>query len=69
MPPGWRLVNMVFQANELTTKQIDKLNGYVSAKLVDLETGDYVGGDAELEKYNLVEEAANPATSIPDREA
>ncbi len=53
------------QANELTTKQIDKLNGYVSAKLVNLETGEYVGGDAELDKYNLVEEAANPATSIP----
>tara|TARA_Y100000385_G_scaffold291051_1_gene366931 strand:+ start:665 stop:1495 length:831 start_codon:yes stop_codon:yes gene_type:complete len=53
------------QANELTTKQIDKLNGYVSAKLVDLETGEYVSGDAKLEKYNLVEEAANPATSVP----
>lgn len=53
------------QANELTPKQIDKLNAYVSAKLVDLETGDYVGGDAELERYNLVEEAANNATSIP----
>ncbi|HBV66455.1 MAG TPA: Na(+)-translocating NADH-quinone reductase subunit C [Rhodopirellula sp.] len=53
------------QANELTTNQIDKLNGYVSAKLVNLETGEYVGDEAELDKYNLVEEAANPATSIP----
>lgn len=53
------------QANELTAKQIEKLNRYVSAKLVDLATGEYVGDEAELDKYNLVEEAANPATSIP----
>ncbi|MDB4500408.1 Na(+)-translocating NADH-quinone reductase subunit C [bacterium] len=52
------------QANELTTKQIDTLNAYVSSKLVDLETGAY-DGDGDPEKYNLVEEAANPETSIP----
>ena len=53
------------QANELTANQIEKLNRYVSAKLVDLATGEYVGDEAELDKYNLVGEAANPATSIP----
>ena len=53
------------QAKELTTRQIDTLNEYVSAKLVDLETGEYVGDEAELGKYNLAEEAANPVTSIP----
>lgn len=52
------------QANELTTKQIDTLNAYVSSKLVDLETGAY-DSDGDPEKYNLVEEAANPETSIP----
>ena len=53
------------QANELSASEIDKLNAYVSAKLVDLQTGEYVGDDAQLEKYNLVEEAANPDTSVP----
>jgi len=52
------------QANELTTKQIDTLNAYVSSKLVDLQTGAY-DSDGDPEKYNLVEEAANPETSIP----
>ncbi|MAI31872.1 MAG: Na(+)-translocating NADH-quinone reductase subunit C [Rubripirellula sp.] len=53
------------QAKELTARQIDTLNAYVSSKLVDLETGEDVGDAAKLEKYSLVEEAANPETSIP----
>ena len=52
------------QANELTTKEIDTLEAYVSAKLVDLETGEYVGDAAAADKYSLTEEAANPQTSI-----
>jgi Na+-transporting NADH:ubiquinone oxidoreductase subunit C len=53
------------QANELTMKEIDTLNAYVSAKLVDLQTGKYVDAAEDLGKYSLVEEAANPDTSIP----
>lgn len=53
------------QANELSASEIDKLNAYISATLVDLQTGDDDDADAaRLEKYNLVEEAANPDTSV-----
>jgi len=54
------------QANELSASEIDKLNAYISATLVDLQTGEDDDSDAaRLEKYNLVEEAANPDTSVP----
>ena len=53
------------QANELSASEIDKLNAYISATLVDLQTGEDDDSDAaRLEKYNLVEEAANPDTSV-----
>jgi len=52
------------QANELTTKEIATLETYVSAKLVNLQTGEYVGDAAAADKYSLTEEAANPQTSI-----
>jgi len=53
------------QAKDLTANEIETLNAYVSARLVDLQTGEYVDDKQGLEKYSLVEEAANTATSIP----
>ena len=53
------------QANELSTQEIDTLNAYVSARLVELQTGEYVDDENALEKYSLVEEAADPDASIP----
>jgi len=53
------------QASELSSKEIDALDAYISAKLVNLQTGDYVGDDQSLESYSLVEEAADPDKSIP----
>ncbi|MDE0864616.1 MAG: Na(+)-translocating NADH-quinone reductase subunit C [Rubripirellula sp.] len=53
------------QASELSSKEIEALDAYISAKLVNLQTGDYVGDDQSLGSYSLVEEAADPGKSIP----
>lgn len=50
------------QSTELDKRQIDELNEWISERLVDLKTGDYVDGD--LKTYNMVEEASNPSTSV-----
>lgn len=50
-------------AADLDTEQIKELYGWVSEKLVDLETGDYTES-IPLDQYNMVELASNPDTSV-----
>jgi len=52
------------QANELSLSEIDKLNKYISSRLVNLKTGEYAS-DQDVDNYSLVEAAADPETSIP----
>lgn len=51
-------------ANQLDKKQIDELYGWISEKLVDLESGDYTS-EVSIDQYNMIEAASNPATSVP----
>ncbi len=51
------------QASELSRDQIAELNGWISAKLVNLETGEYTD-EVDINRYSMVEAAANPKESV-----
>ena len=51
------------QASLLTRDQIAELNGWISQKLVNLETGEYTD-EMDIERYNLVEATGNTETSV-----
>lgn len=50
-------------AAELERSQVDELSKWISAKLVDLETGEYVT-DMDVEKYDAKEAASKPDARI-----
>jgi Na+-transporting NADH:ubiquinone oxidoreductase subunit C len=50
-------------ASELSKEQIDQLYSWVSEKLVDLETGEFVT-DIDVAKYDPKEAASKPETSV-----
>lgn len=52
-------------AKDLNSDQIEKLEGWLSAKLVDLESGEYVEAtDKELEEYDAKELALKDKTRV-----
>lgn len=51
------------QASELDLNQIDELNGWITQKLVNLETGEYTD-EIDIGAYDMVEAAADPNMSI-----
>lgn len=51
-------------ASDLSREQVDKLNEWVSAQLVDLETGEDVTSQYDMNTYNMVEAAGNPNQSV-----
>jgi Na+-transporting NADH:ubiquinone oxidoreductase subunit C len=50
-------------ASQLDSEQIQELYGWVSEKLVDLESGDYTD-QIEIGQYNMIELASNSQTSV-----
>ncbi|SMP77024.1 Na+-transporting NADH:ubiquinone oxidoreductase subunit C [Neorhodopirellula lusitana] len=50
-------------ASSLSPESIEELYGWVSEKMVDLDTGEY-NTEVDPEKYDLVEATQNPDTSI-----
>ena len=53
------------QASMLDMDQITELNGWISEKLVDLETGQYLDASSEeLGKYDMLEAASGSDTSV-----
>jgi Na+-transporting NADH:ubiquinone oxidoreductase subunit C len=52
-------------ASELSRDQIAELNEWISADLVNLETGEIADpNEFDISKYNMVEAASNPSQSI-----
>jgi len=51
------------QAQQLNKKQIDELDGWISTKLVELETGEYTS-EVNIDQYNMLEAASRDATSV-----
>jgi len=50
-------------ASQLSRDQIEELNSWISAKLVDLETGEYVD-DVDIDRYDMVEATSKEDTSV-----
>lgn len=51
------------QAKELDKSQINELNGWISEKLVELETGEYAT-DLSVDSYDMMEAAIGASTGI-----
>ncbi|MDA9840408.1 Na(+)-translocating NADH-quinone reductase subunit C [Rubripirellula sp.] len=52
------------QASQLDREQIETLNGWISQKLVDLESGSYTD-ETNIDLYNMIEAASGSDTSVP----
>ncbi|MEM8671098.1 MAG: Na(+)-translocating NADH-quinone reductase subunit C [Planctomycetota bacterium] len=64
---GLALGEYGLQATDLNADQIKELNGWVSAKLVDLETGEYTDV-VDIEKYDLLEQIDKNGVKIENPE-
>lgn len=49
--------------SDLTKEQIAELNGWISQKLVNLETGEYTD-EVDISRYNMAEAAGNASQSV-----